>query len=112
MPQMKQHREWYKRNAWGARHHKLPGLPRVRASPGIAGAHRFLLQRLAPAEPVFAEQQGDDVTTDRRAHRGEAISDLPPREVGPLHLGPHRIAGGVVLKDLEEVRFEGVGDLD
>ena len=31
----------------------------------IAGAHRLLLQRLPPAVPVFAEQLGDDVSTDR-----------------------------------------------
>ena len=31
---------------------------------------------------------------------------------GSLPIGPHRIASGVVLKDLQEVLFEGGGDLD
>ena len=43
---------------------------------------------------------------------GDPRGDLPPRQVRPLHLGPHRIAGGVVLEDLEEVRLDRRVGLD
>ena len=79
---------------------------------GIAGAHRLLLQRLSPAVSVFAEQLGHDVSTGRSPQRRDPLGDLPPRQVRPFHVGPHRIAGGVVLKHLEEVLLEGRVDLD
>ena len=79
---------------------------------GIARTHRLLLQGLSLAVPVFAEQLGDDISTDRRPQRRDSTRDLFPRQVRPFHIGPHRIASRVVPKDLEEVLFEGRVDLD
>src|SRR3954454_9120056 len=74
---------------------------------GIARTHGLLLQGLSLAVLVFAEQLGDDISTDRRPQRRDSKRDLFPRQVRPSHIGPHGIAGGVVPKDLEEVLFEG-----
>ena len=79
---------------------------------GIAGAHRLLLLSFPPAVSVLAEQRGHDIPTDRRPHRGESLGDLPPRQVRPLDVGSHRIAGGVVVKHLQEVLLEGRAEVD
>ena len=72
----------------------------------MARPHRPLLQRLPPAVSVLAEQLRDDVAADRRPQLGDPPGDLPPRQVGPSHLEPHRVAGGVVLEHLEEVGLD------
>src|SRR3954454_9354719 len=87
-------------------------VPELRVAVRVAGPHRLLLQGLPPAVSVLAEQQGHDVPTGRRPHRGEPLGDLPPRQVRPLHFGPHRIAGGVVVEDLQEVPLKPRADGD
>ena len=73
---------------------------------GMARPHRPLLQRLPPAIAVLAEQLRDDVAADRGAQLGDPRGDLPPRQVGPSHLEPHRVARGVILEHLVEVGLD------
>src|SRR5262249_53766358 len=58
------------------------------------------------------EQLGDDIAANRGPQFAEPLGDLPPRQVGPLHVGPHRVACGVVLEHLVEVGLDRRVDLD
>src|SRR4051812_16797610 len=76
----------------------------------MTAAHRLPLQRLPRAVAMLVEQLRGDVTADRRPQLGDPPGDLPPRQVGPPQVKPHRVARGVVLEHLEEVGLDrGVG---
>ena len=78
----------------------------------MAGSHRLLLQRLPPSVSVLLEQLRDDVATDRSPQVLHPPGDLPPRQVGPLHLQPHRVARGMVFEHPVEVDLDRRVDLD
>src|SRR3954452_20576295 len=46
------------------------------------------------------------MAADGGAQFGETGGDPPPRQVGPWPVGPHGVAGGVVLEHLEEVGLD------
>src|SRR3954451_20259092 len=61
---------------------------------------------------MLAEQLRDDVAAAGGPQLSDPYGDLPPRQVGPSHLEPHRVTRGVVLEHLVEVRPDRRIDLD
>jgi hypothetical protein len=55
-------------------------------------AYQLFLARLALTQAVLFEQLAHHVAARRRAHLGQAPTDLAPRQVGPQHALAHRIA--------------------
>src|SRR5579863_6490482 len=78
----------------------------------MARSHRLLFHGPPPSVSVFLKQLRDYVATDRSAQILHPPSDLPPRQVRPLHLESHRIARGVVRQHLVESRLEGRVEID
>jgi len=66
-------------------------------------SHRALLLRLATTVSLFPQQTRHDVFTGRRPQCFQSSRNLPAREIRPLDVRTHRIAGGVVAQNLQKV---------